>query len=285
MKPRATVLVLRGLMTWGVLAIALSSLVACATTSTTPVSRQADPSFARKVVTYPTPVPPGTIVIDPGSHFLYLVQGGGQAIRYGVGVGGEGFGWSGSATVHSKQEWPDWYPPAEMLQRKPELREHMTQLQSGIGMPGGPENPIGARGLYLWQGNKDTLYRIHGTNEPWTIGQNVSSGCIRLTNDDIIDLYNRTPIGTKVLVLATAYNASVASELLLRSSARSCCTRMPASNGTVRPNSRGKPENENQNTLDDGHFCDDVGWGSGSGLSRLRRGPKCPRSTRGRAIR
>ena len=90
----------------------------------------------------------------------------------------------------------------------------MTQLQSGIGMPGGPENPIGARGLYLWQGNKDTLYRIHGTNEPWTIGQNVSSGCIRLTNDDIIDLYNRTPIGTKVLVLATAYNASVASGIV-----------------------------------------------------------------------
>jgi lipoprotein-anchoring transpeptidase ErfK/SrfK len=112
------------------------------------VSRQADPAFARRVVTYSTPVPPGTIVIDPGSHFFYLVQGGGQAIRYGVGVGGEGFGWSGSATVHSKQEWPDWYPPAEMLQRKPELREHMTQLQSGIGMPGGPENPIGARALY-----------------------------------------------------------------------------------------------------------------------------------------
>jgi len=204
----------RALVAGGVLAMALMGLVACATTTTTPVSRQADPAFARKIVTYPTPVPTGTIVIDPGSHFLYLVQGGGQAIRYGVGVGGEGFGWSGSATVHSKQEWPDWYPPTEMLQRKPELREHMTQLQSGIGMPGGPENPIGARGLYLWQGNKDTLYRIHGTNEPWTIGQNVSSGCIRLTNDDIIDLYNRTPIGTKVHVLATAYNASVASGIV-----------------------------------------------------------------------
>jgi hypothetical protein len=166
-----------------------------------------NPAFARKVVTYTTRVPPGTIVTDPGSHFLYSVQDGKHAIRYGVGVGGEGFGWSGSATVHSKQEWPDWYPPAEMLQRKPELREHMTQLQSGIGMQGGPENPIGARELYLWQGNKDTLYRIHGTNEPWTIGQNVSSGCIRLTNDDVTDLYNRTPVGTKVLVLATAYTA------------------------------------------------------------------------------
>jgi lipoprotein-anchoring transpeptidase ErfK/SrfK len=214
MKSEETGLALRALIARGVSAMALLGLVACATTLTTPVSRQADPSFARKVVTYPTPVSPGTIVIDPGSHFLYLVQGGGQAIRYGVGVGGEGFGWSGSATVHSKQEWPDWYPPAEMLQRKPELREHMTQLQSGIGMPGGPENPIGARALYLWQGNKDTLYRIHGTNEPWTIGQNVSSGCIRLTNDDVTDLYNRIPVGTKVLVLATAYSEPVASGIL-----------------------------------------------------------------------
>ena len=212
MKPKDAGLALRALVAGGVSAMALSGLAACATTSTNPVSRQADPAFARKVVTYPTPVPPGTIVIDPGSHFLYLVQGGGQAIRYGVGVGGEGFGWSGSATVHSKQEWPDWYPPAEMLQRKPELRQHMTQLQSGIGMRGGSENPIGARASYLWQGNKDTLYRIHGTNEPWSIGQNVSSGCIRLTNDDIVDLYNRTPIGTKVVVLATAYSGPVASE-------------------------------------------------------------------------
>jgi lipoprotein-anchoring transpeptidase ErfK/SrfK len=142
MKSGETVLVLRALIVRGGAAIALLGLVACATTTTTPVSRQADPAFARRAVTYPTPVPPGTIVIDPGSHFLYLVQGGGQAIRYGVGVGGEGFGWSGSATVHSKQEWPDWYPPAEMLQRKPELREHMTQ-QSGIGMRGGPENISG----------------------------------------------------------------------------------------------------------------------------------------------
>jgi lipoprotein-anchoring transpeptidase ErfK/SrfK len=103
--------------------------------------------------------------------------------------------------VHSKQEWPDWYPPAEMLQRKPEIRQAMVELQSGLGMPGGPENPLGARALYLWQGNKDTLFRIHGTNEPWTIGSNVSSGCIRLTNEDVIDLYNRIPVGTKVVVL------------------------------------------------------------------------------------
>jgi lipoprotein-anchoring transpeptidase ErfK/SrfK len=169
-----------------------------------------DPAFARTVVTYPSPEPQGTIVVDPGSHFLYLIQGGGQAIRYGVGVGAEGFVWSGMATVHTKQEWPDWYPPPEMLARKPELREHMVQLQSGIGMKGGPDNPIGARAMYLWQGKKDTLYRIHGTNEPWTIGTNVSSGCIRLTNEDVTDLYNRTPVGTKVIVLATAKPAVAA---------------------------------------------------------------------------
>jgi len=186
----------------GMIAVALFGLVACATTK--PVSREADPAFARTVVAYPSREKPGTIVVDPGSHFLYLVQGGGQAIRYGVGVGSEGFGWSGLAMVHNKQEWPDWYPPVEMLERKPELRQHMSQLQSGLGMPGGPDNPIGARALYLWQGNKDTLYRIHGTNEPWTIGHNVSSGCIRLTNDDVADLYDRVPVGAKVIVLATA---------------------------------------------------------------------------------
>lgn len=173
----------------------------CATTSPT---READPAYARKVVTYNTREMPGTIVVDPTNHFLYLVQPNGQAVRYGVGVGGEGYGWSGTATVHSKQEWPDWYPPAEMLARKPELRQSMVQLQSGLGMRGGPDNPIGARALYLWEGNKDTLYRIHGTNEPWTIGQNVSSGCIRLTNEDITDLYLRTPVGSKVVVLSAS---------------------------------------------------------------------------------
>ena len=188
----------------GMIALALFGLAACATTTTTQVSREADPAFARTVVAYPSREKPGTIVVDPGSHFLYLVQGGGQAIRYGVGVGSEGFGWSGLAMVHNKQEWPDWYPPPEMLARKPELLQHMSHLQSGTGMPGGPDNPIGSRALYLWQGNKDTLYRIHGTNEPWTIGHNVSSGCIRLTNDDVVDLYDRVPVGAKVIVLATA---------------------------------------------------------------------------------
>jgi lipoprotein-anchoring transpeptidase ErfK/SrfK len=170
--------------------------------ATTPVRSSAiDPAYLRTVVHYETREAPGTIVIDPQSHYLYLVQKGGQALRYGVGVGGEGFLWSGVASVHTKQEWPDWYPPAEMLQRKPELRPAMTELRSGLGMVGGPENPLGARALYLWQGKKDTLYRIHGTNEPWTIGHNVSSGCIRLTNEDVIDLYDHAPVGTKVVVL------------------------------------------------------------------------------------
>jgi lipoprotein-anchoring transpeptidase ErfK/SrfK len=163
-----------------------------------------DPAYRRKDVQYATREARGTIVVDPPEHFLYFVQAGGRAVRYGVGVGGEGFGWSGVAEVRNKQEWPDWYPPEEMLQRKPELRRAMIELQSGLGMPGGPENALGARALYLWQGKKDTLYRIHGTNEPWTIGTNVSAGCIRLTNEDVIDLYDRTPVGTKVVVLPSS---------------------------------------------------------------------------------
>jgi lipoprotein-anchoring transpeptidase ErfK/SrfK len=162
---------------------------------------QIDSRFLRRTVPYPTNQPAGTIVIDPGNHFLYLVQGGGQAIRYGVGVGREGFAWSGTANVREKREWPDWYPPKEMVQRQPELRRQLMELQSGIGMPGGPRNPLGSRALYLWQGNKDTLFRIHGTVEPWTIGRSVSSGCIRMINQDVIDLYERTPIGAKVVVL------------------------------------------------------------------------------------
>ena len=166
-----------------------------------PRTATVNPAYLRTEVAYNRREAPGTLVVDPQNHYLYLVQKGGRALRYGVGVGAEGFGWTGVATVHNKQEWPDWYPTEEMLQRKPEIRRALVQLQSGIGMPGGPENPLGARALYLWQGNKDTLYRIHGTNEPGTIGQNVSSGCIRLTNDDVIDLYERTAAGTKVVVL------------------------------------------------------------------------------------
>jgi lipoprotein-anchoring transpeptidase ErfK/SrfK len=162
---------------------------------------QVKPAFLRAEVPFESTEAPGTIVIEPHSRYLYQVQDGGWATRYGVGVGRAGFGWSGTAIIKDKQEWPDWYPPREMLDRQPELLDRMSDLVGGIGMPGGPGNPLGSRAMYLWQGNKDTLYRIHGTMEPWTIGTNVSSGCIRMINQDVIDLYARTPIGTKVVVL------------------------------------------------------------------------------------
>jgi lipoprotein-anchoring transpeptidase ErfK/SrfK len=171
---------------------------------------QIEPQFLRKEVDYVTEEPPGTIVVDPAEHYLYYVQSGGRATRYGVGVGREGFVWSGKATIHSKQEWPDWYPPKDMLARRPDLKPHLKQLQSGIGMAGGPANPIGARGMYLWQGNQDTYFRIHGTNEPWTIGKSMSSGCIRMINQDAIDLYAKAGVGTKVVVLGGAKPAKVA---------------------------------------------------------------------------
>jgi lipoprotein-anchoring transpeptidase ErfK/SrfK len=160
-----------------------------------------DPQYLRKRVNVQTDEAPGTIIINAQNRFLYFVEGGGRAIRYGVGVGRQGFSWSGTATVKNKQEWPDWYPPKEMIARQAELRRQLSELQSGLGMPGGPHNPLGARAMYLWQGNKDTLYRIHGTFEPWTIGQNVSSGCIRMINQDVMDLYERVPLGAKVVVL------------------------------------------------------------------------------------
>jgi lipoprotein-anchoring transpeptidase ErfK/SrfK len=166
-----------------------------------PLSR-INPAFLRTPVAYASAEPPGTVIIDPRARYLYHVLGAGRAMRYGVGVGREGFAWSGSATINSKQEWPDWYPPKEMVQRQPELRKQLATLQGGLGMPGGPGNPLGARAMYLWQNNKDTLYRIHGTFEPWTIGTNVSSGCIRMINQDVIDLYGRATVGAKVVVLA-----------------------------------------------------------------------------------
>ena len=164
---------------------------------------QVDPAFLRKNVIYATREAPGTVVIDTATHYLYHVEEGGRATRYGVGVGREGFVWAGEANIKSKQEWPDWYPPKEMLVRRPELNKMMVKLQSGIGMHGGPDNPLGARAMYLWQGKQDTLFRIHGTNEPWTIGQSVSSGCIRMINQDVMHLYDRTPVGTKVVVLGS----------------------------------------------------------------------------------
>lgn len=162
---------------------------------------QLAPAYQRKSVAYATKEAPGTIVIDPANRYLYHVEEGGRATRYGVGVGREGFAWSGEATIKSKQEWPDWYPPKEMIERRPELKQEVVQLQSGLGMHGGPSNPLGARAMYLWQGDKDTLFRIHGTNEPSSIGQNKSSGCIRMVNQDVIDLYQKVQPGARVVVM------------------------------------------------------------------------------------
>jgi len=147
-----------------------------------------DPQFLRQEVAYNGDEAPGTIVIDTPNHFLYLVEQGGRAMRYGIGVGRPGFTWSGTHRISVKKEWPDWVPPKEMLGRQPGLPHFMA---------GGPNNPLGARAMYLGS----TLYRIHGSNEPWTIGHNVSSGCIRLRNEDVIDLYERVKVGTKVVVL------------------------------------------------------------------------------------
>ena len=146
-----------------------------------------DPVFLRQVVRYSTDERSGTIVVDTQAHFLYFVLGDGRALRYGIGVAKSGFEWSGTHRVTRKAEWPSWTPPAEMLRRRPELPRHMA---------GGLDNPLGARALYIGS----TLYRIHGTTEPWSIGQNVSSGCIRMTNEDVIDLYARVQISTKVVV-------------------------------------------------------------------------------------
>jgi lipoprotein-anchoring transpeptidase ErfK/SrfK len=147
-----------------------------------------DPQFLPTDVLYQGKEPAGTIIVDTPNHFLYLIEGGGRARRYGIGVGRPGFTWSGEHRISAKKEWPDWVPPDEMLQRQPYLPHFM---------PGGPANPLGARAMYL--GN--TLYRIHGSNEPWTIGRNVSSGCIRMRNADVIDLYDRVKVGAKVVVL------------------------------------------------------------------------------------
>jgi len=152
------------------------------------MSRTIPEKYRRQVVAVETREAPGTIIIDANQRFLYLVQPGGQAIRYGIGVGREGFGWSGVERVTRKAEWPGWTPPAEMRARQPGLPTYMA---------GGPDNPLGARALYL--GN--TLYRIHGSNEPWTIGHAVSSGCFRMTNEDVTDLYERTRVGAKVIVV------------------------------------------------------------------------------------
>ena len=153
-----------------------------------PARPAVDPRYARQVVAYEGKHAPGTLVIDTPNKFLYLVQGDGRAMRYGIGVGRPGFTWAGVKAITRKAEWPDWTPPPEMLKRRPDLPRHMA---------GGPDNPLGARAMYLGS----SLYRIHGSNEPWTIGTAVSSGCIRMRNEDVIDLYGRVKVGTRVIVI------------------------------------------------------------------------------------
>jgi lipoprotein-anchoring transpeptidase ErfK/SrfK len=153
-----------------------------------PSQRPFDPKFEKQLVDYHGKEGAGTIVVDTPNKFLFLVQGNGKALRYGIGVGKPGFTWSGIKQISAKKEWPDWTPPAEMLVRRPDLPRHME---------GGPQNPLGARAMYLGS----TLYRIHGSNEPWTIGTNVSSGCIRMRNEDVIDLYGRVNVGARVIVI------------------------------------------------------------------------------------
>ncbi len=157
----------------------------------TPQEEMLPPQYRPQPVYFRTNEAPGTIVIHTDERFLYLVQDGGRAIRYGIGVGRDGFQWQGLQKITRKQEWPDWRPPPEMIQRQPYLPRFMA---------GGPGNPMGARALYLG----DTVYRIHGTNQPRTIGYAVSSGCFRLVNRDVIDLFNRVPVGTKVVILQSA---------------------------------------------------------------------------------
>jgi len=150
------------------------------------------PTTTREIVQDPTNERPGTITVDTNNRYLYLSLPNGQAVRYGVGVGREGFAWKGRTHIGRKEAWPDWTPPAAMLKRRPDLPRHMV---------GGEDNPLGARAMYLFSGNRDTMFRIHGSNEPWTIGQAVSSGCIRMLNNDVTDLFSRVKVGATVVVL------------------------------------------------------------------------------------
>ncbi len=161
-----------------------------------PIERM-DPVYLRQLVADPTGETPGTIVVDTNNHFLYLVRENGEAMRYGVGLGREGFAWQGRAVVQYKRAWPRWTPPDEMVARQPELEPY--SIANG-GMDPGLNNPLGARALYIFQNGVDTIYRIHGSPEWWTIGKSVSSGCVRMLNQDVIDLHDRVPNGTPILV-------------------------------------------------------------------------------------
>lgn len=164
--------------------------------------RQVDPQYLRQTVEYIGPERVGTIIVDPQLKVLHFVEAPGRATRYGVGVGREGFLWSGEAQINMKRHWPDWIPPREMIERTPEIVAQLERTPRGMGVPGGPRSPLGARSMYLFGEGRDLGYRIHGTTEPETIGTNVSSGCVRMINQDIAHLYTRAAIGTRVVVLA-----------------------------------------------------------------------------------
>ena len=154
--------------------------------------------YLRRQVSFETQYPVGTIIVNTRTFFLHLVQENGMAMRYGVGLGRAGFDWSGNGVIQWKQEWPKWTPPEEMIEREPELRKWSA---ANGGMPPGIDNPLGARALYIFQNGEDTLYRIHGSPEYWTIGKAVSSGCVRMMNQDVIDLYRRVPNGSNLIVV------------------------------------------------------------------------------------
>ena len=158
-----------------------------------------DKVWHRQLVNYTSTEAPGTVVVDTAHHFLYVIFENNTALRYGVGVGKEGFQWFGDAQIQRKAYWPEWVPPPEMLLRRPELPKFMA---------GGPENPLGPRAMYLYRDGKDLGYRLHGTVEPWSIGGDVSSGCIRMFPEDVIDLFQRSPVGTKVQVLKHLANSA-----------------------------------------------------------------------------
>lgn len=168
---------------------------------------QIDPRFYRQIVPDPTGEAPGTVVVDTANHFLYLVVHSGAAIRYGVGLGRQGFEWSGRGVIEWKQKWPRWFPPDEMIDRQPELEKYRARQIPGTnewegGMEAGVSNPLGARALYIFQNGEDTLYRLHGSPEWTSIGKSVSSGCVRLMHQDIIDLYDRVPERAPIVVTA-----------------------------------------------------------------------------------
>ncbi|HDZ71912.1 L,D-transpeptidase [Aurantimonas sp. C2-6-R+9] len=156
--------------------------------------KRVDPKFYRQEVADPTGEAPGTVVVDTANYFAYVVMPGGRAMRYGVGIGRAGFSWSGRAKVQWKRKWPTWTPPREMIAREPSLAKYADGMEPGLA------NPLGSRALYIFQGGKDTLYRLHGTPEYWTIGTNSSSGCIRFMNQDAIDLYDRVKSGSPLVV-------------------------------------------------------------------------------------